>query len=137
MENTLRIFTGFNISLLDSKGRIVISPDFRQQLEEGEKLFVLRDAIKGYPILTLKPSIRTDFSNMNEEERIKEYSAVARKIDRQGRIPFPANFLEYLSNGRTAPESLIQTGGGDRIYVWHPEDFADRDKKFLEKSREQ
>lgn len=132
MEKRLRIFTELKDSQIDAKNRIVISRDFRRQLGERETLFLLRRRLENYPLLVLKPAIKTNFAEMNEEERLREYLAVERAIDGQGRIEIPKNSLAYLADNRDLPKSIVQTGGGDRIFIWYPEDFKQWEKKYLE-----
>ena len=132
MEKKPRLFVGRSeTKIIDSKNRIGIIPEFRRQLEE-KMLFLFKERVQGYPLLVLRPHIRLDLENMSEEERMREYSAVPKEIDRQGRITLLNNELKYLANTRDIPREAIQTGGGDRIYVWLPEDLEEFERKSLE-----
>lgn len=135
MERNQRMLVEFKESTIDIKNRIVISSDLRRKLDKEKPLFLSRGIIRAYNFLALKTDLRKDFSEMTEEEKIKEYSVIERIIDKQGRIEIPREFMIHLSNGEKSPSSILQIGGGDRIYLWHPKYHQKYEKDLIIKSK--
>jgi len=131
MKYAQGMIIGRKFSDVDSKGRTVIASTFRHQLEGAEILFMVKKRAEGYPVLELRPDIKIDFEKMTEEDRLRLGCAIPLALDNQGRVRFIEGTLEYLAKNEEIPKRILQTGGGDRIYIWHPADFADWENKHL------
>ena len=131
------IFSGAREATLDAKGRMTISPPFSKILGRLNKTEVYVSKRKvtlsetSYPILQIKYELILP-DRLTESERIKEYSAIRMRMDRQNRVQLPEWFVSHLLNGRAHLKKVTQSGGGDRVYAWYPEDFRDWESKNLE-----
>ncbi len=141
-ESKMR-YTGRHTYSVDHKGRLFIPAEFRRLLRpEDEGTFVVTRGFDG-SLLVYPLSIWAEFEERLRSlpytrERVRwllrKFVSYAERcpIDSQGRINIPAHLLEYAGIKK---EALI-IGLIDKIEIWNPEVYAEKEEVIEEKIEE-
>jgi len=128
------MFRGHSVRSLDPKGRLMLPPDFREEVlhhsPEGRLMLTnnFDGAISGYPMPAweaLEASFQagnTLDSRMRDIERFFIAGAMEVSLDKQGRILIPG----YLRTHAALDKELILAGVGRRFEIWNQERFEAR-----------
>ncbi|MFN2488221.1 MAG: division/cell wall cluster transcriptional repressor MraZ [Actinomycetota bacterium] len=120
-------FTGEFRRTIDSKGRLIVPPQMREELEEDEAVLVI--APDNCIEMHSGPGWRAYEQSLVEQRRSKPQiravirrisaSAHADQVDRQGRLHVPQNLRDYAGIER----EVVIIGHLDRAEIWSPERF--------------
>ena len=128
-----RGFSGTSIHSIDSKGRIVLPQDFREQL--GESFYVTSGFNKCVQILSVE-----EFDRLREQIRLLPAD---KALSLQYVLISPATLVSPNSQGRitisqklredsSLTKEVVVVGMDTRIEVWDKEEF----ERFIEKQKE-
>jgi MraZ protein len=135
------MFRGHSFRSLDPKGRLMLPPDFREEVLEHSpdgRLMLTNnfdDAISGYPMPAWEEIERsfqagnTLDSRMRDIERFFIAGAMEVSLDKQGRILIPG----YLRTHAGLDKDLILAGVGRRFEIWNQERFEERQRQVAQR----
>ncbi|MFP4213085.1 MAG: division/cell wall cluster transcriptional repressor MraZ [Desulfohalobiaceae bacterium] len=119
------MFRGHSYRSLDSKGRVMLPPEFRQYLleqdsAEGLMLTNFDGCVLGYPMQEWQ-EIEKSFNSINIfDKRIRDLQrffisgAVEISLDRQGRILVPPHLRSYAG----LDKEVVLAGVGRKFEIW-------------------
>ncbi|MFZ0391295.1 MAG: division/cell wall cluster transcriptional repressor MraZ [Calditrichia bacterium] len=130
-EGKLKFHTNFR-QLLDAKGRINMPARFREVIEKnGDQdrdfiivkgsdrnlaLFPVREwEVKLEEVLMAVP----DGKKRRNLKRLLNLNSSAQRIDKQGRLNIPAEFIEYAN----LKKEVVLVGSTEKIEIWNPQDL--------------
>lgn len=135
------MFRGHSFRSLDPKGRLMLPPDFREEVlhhsPEGRLMLTnnFDGAISGYPMPAWEELERsfqegnTLDSRMRDIERFFIAGAIEVAVDKQGRILIPG----YLRTHAALDKDMILAGVGRRFEIWNQERFEARRRQVEER----
>ena len=130
-------FSGSTIRNLDPKGRLMLTPDFREVLAAfGSENKVVLNCIDGcvfaYPVprwreikAQLSSLLKSPDDNLRGFGRQMTGYAVEMELDSQGRINIPRTHMDYAQLER----KVILLGQEARFEIWDPSRYADKQKQ--------
>ncbi|MGM0424072.1 MAG: division/cell wall cluster transcriptional repressor MraZ [Thermodesulfobacteriota bacterium] len=119
------MFRGHSYRSLDTKGRVMLPPEFRQELleqdaEGGLMLTNFDGCVLGYPLQEWQ-EIEQSFNSINIfDKRIRDLQrffisgAVEVSLDKQGRILLPPHLRNYAELDR----EVVLAGVGRKFEIW-------------------
>lgn len=123
-------FRGQSYRNIDSKGRIILPPDYREALEERSSggVFVLTtydSCIVGYPEVQWL-ELEEKFSKLrNSSKKVRDFrrlflgGAEKQILDSQGRVRLSRAHMEYANLSR----EIVILGQGEHFEVWDQSKF--------------
>ncbi len=128
------MFRGHSYRSLDPKGRLMLPPDFREEvlrLDKDGRIMLTNNfdgAITGYPLPAWE-EVEESFRAGNKlDPRIRDlerfYISGAMEVvpDKQGRILVPP----YLRTFAELDKDLVLAGVGEKIEIWNQAKFEER-----------
>lgn len=127
------MFRGHAYRNLDTKGRLVLPPDFRekilQQSTEGRLVLTYFDGcVAGYP-LPIWEGIEQQFAKLNQmDPKVRELqryfiaSAVDTEMDKQGRVLIPPHLRKYAG----LETDIVLAGVTTKMEIWDQSRFEER-----------
>lgn len=119
------MFRGHSYRSLDTKGRVMLPPEFREELLQqdsggGLMLTNFDGCVLGYPMLEWQ-EIEKSFNSINIfDKRIRDLQrffisgAVQVSLDRQGRILLPPHLRSYAD----LDKEVVLAGVGRKFEIW-------------------
>ncbi|MFP4391915.1 MAG: division/cell wall cluster transcriptional repressor MraZ [Desulfohalobiaceae bacterium] len=119
------MFRGHSYRSLDTKGRVMLPPEFRQEVLQqdsggGLMLTNFDSCVLGYPLQEWQ-EIEKSFNSINIfDKRIRDLQrffisgAVEVSLDRQGRILVPPHLRNYAS----LDKDVVLAGVGRKFEIW-------------------
>jgi MraZ protein len=135
------MFRGHSIRSLDPKGRLMLPPEYREEVlrhaPEGRLMLTnnFDGAISGYPMPAWEELERsfqagnTLDPRMRDIERFFIAGAMEVTLDKQGRILVPG----YLRTHAGLDKDMVLAGIGRRFEIWNQERFEARRRQVEER----
>ncbi|MFO8031927.1 MAG: division/cell wall cluster transcriptional repressor MraZ [Desulfohalobiaceae bacterium] len=133
------MFRGHSYRSLDTKGRVMLPPEFRQELleqdaEGGLMLTNFDGCVLGYPLQEWQ-EIEQSFNSINIfDKRIRDLQrffisgAVEVSLDKQGRILLPPHLRNYAELDR----EVVLAGVGRKFEIWDQGRFEAKRREMEE-----
>ena len=129
-QDTLMLFRGQSYRSIDPKGRLMLPPEFRDNLLErsstgGFVLTTYDGCLVAYPT-ALWQELEEKFSKLrNTSRKIRDFrrlvlgGAEEQELDAQGRIRLSRAHMEYAG----IEHDIVVLGQGDRFEIWDQSKF--------------
>lgn len=130
-------FIGKTQARMDAKGRLFLPAEYRRQLEDGERKFVLRQDANApclvlYPYATWRADVNDVLARLNrwnpaEAQMLRRFMGDVEQVelDGNGRILIPRRLQGVFGDDR----SVCFVGLGDRLELWPA---GEAEKPFME-----